>query len=158
MSTETHAPPEPVRDGPKERLGRSFKATMGSVRRLRGRETHQPGDLSFAQYGLLFGLEDKPELPTRELAVIADLSAATATQMLDHLEASRLVARVRSEHDKRVVLISLTDSGRAAIMARKARFQSRWDAALTDFSDDELLAAAAVLDRLSEMFDELPAE
>jgi DNA-binding MarR family transcriptional regulator len=158
VSPETQAAEAVGLDGPKERLGRSFKATMGSVRRLRGRETHTPGDLSFAQYGLLFGLEDKPELPTRELAVIADLSAATATQMLDHLEASGLVARVRSEHDKRVVLISLTDSGRAAIMARKARFQSRWETALADFTDDELLAAAAVLDRLSAMFDEFPAE
>jgi DNA-binding MarR family transcriptional regulator len=160
VSPKTQAPAPQVLalDEPKERLGRSFKATMGSVRRLRGRETHTPGDLSFAQYGLLFGLEDKPELPTRELAVIADLSAATATQMLDHLEVSGLVARVRSQHDKRVVLISLTDSGRAAIMARKARFQSRWASALADFTDDELMATAAVLDRLSAMFDEFPAE
>jgi DNA-binding MarR family transcriptional regulator len=149
---------ERMLDGPKERLGRSFKATMGSVRRLRGRETHKPGALSFAQYGLLFGLEDKSELPTRELAVFADLSAATATQMLDHLEASGLVARVRSEHDRRVVLVSLTTSGRAAIGARKARFQTRWEAALADFSDAELVVAAAVLDRLSAMFDEIPAE
>jgi DNA-binding MarR family transcriptional regulator len=148
---------EPVPEAPSQRLGRSFKATMGAVRRLRGRETHRHGDLSFAQYGLLFGLEDKPELSTRELAVMADLSAATATQMLDHLEASGLVARTRSEQDKRVVLVSLTASGREAIIARKARFQSRWDEALAEFSDDELAVAAAVLDRLSAMFDEIPA-
>jgi DNA-binding MarR family transcriptional regulator len=148
---------EPVPEAPSQRLGRSFKATMGAVRRLRGRETHRHGDLSFAQYGLLFGLEDKPELSTRELAVMADLSAATATQMLDHLEASGLVARTRSEQDKRVVLVSLTASGREAIIVRKARFQSRWDEALAEFSDDELAVAAAVLDRLSAMFDEIPA-
>jgi DNA-binding MarR family transcriptional regulator len=149
---------EPVLEAPSQRLGRSFKATMGAVRRLRGRETHKCGALSFAQYGLLFGLEDKAELSTRELSKMGDLSAATATQMLDHLEASGLVARTRSEQDKRVVLVSLTASGREAIMARKARFQSRWDEALAEFSDDELVVAAAVLDRLSAMFDDIPAE
>jgi DNA-binding MarR family transcriptional regulator len=160
MSPETQAPPPEglALDGPKERLGRSFKSTMGSLRRLRGRETHKPGALSFAQYGLLFGLDDRDELPTRELAVMADLSAATATQMLDHLEAAGLVVRTRSKHDKRVVLVSLSSRGREAIMARKARFQARWDTALAEFSDDELRAAAAVLDRLSAMFDEIPAD
>lgn len=158
MSTLIKATVEPVLEAPSQRLGRSFKAAMGAVRRLRGRETHRCGALSFAQYGLLFGLEDKAELSTRELSKMADLSAATATQMLDHLEASGLVARTRSEQDKRVVLVSLTASGREAIMARKARFQSRWDEALAEFSDDELLVAAAVLDRLSAMFDEIPAE
>jgi DNA-binding MarR family transcriptional regulator len=158
MSTLIKATVEPVLEAPSQRLGLSFKATMGAVRRLRGRETHKCGALSFAQYGLLFGLEAKAELSTRELSKMADLSAATATQMLDHLEASGLVARTRSEQDKRVVLVSLTASGREAIMGRKARFQSRWDEALAEFSDDELLVAAAVLDRLSAMFDEIPAE
>ena len=39
-----------------DELGRSFRAAMAAVRRLRGRETHRPGELSFAQYSLLFGL------------------------------------------------------------------------------------------------------
>ena len=158
MTSEVKTAPAPVLEEPSQRLGRSFKSTMGSLRRLRGRETHKCGALSFAQYGLLFGLEDKDELPTRELAVMADLSAATATQMLDHLETSGLVARTRSDYDKRVVLVSLTASGREAIMAHKARFQSRWGEALAEFSDDELLVASAVLDRLAAMFDEIPAD
>jgi DNA-binding MarR family transcriptional regulator len=156
MSAVMRAPAaDPGLESPSERLGRSFKTTMGAVRRLRGRETHHSDDLSFAQYGLLFGLEGRAAMPTWELAALADLSPATATQMLDHLETAGLVVRVRSEHDKRVVLISLTDSGRDAITARQARFQLRWDAALADFSDTELLAAAAVLDRLAAMFDEI---
>ena len=39
-----------------EQLGHSFKTAMAAVRRLRGRETHRPGELSYAQYALLFGL------------------------------------------------------------------------------------------------------
>ena len=142
-----------------EQLGRSFKTAMAAVRRLRGRETHHPGELSYAQYGLLFGLADGgTELSARELACAADLSPATVTQMLDHLAATGLVARVRSELDKRVVLISLTGRGRALVTERRALFEPRWRAALAQFSDDELQTAAAVLVRLGALFDEYAAD
>jgi len=138
-----------------EQLGRSFKVAMAAVRRLRGRETHRPGEPSYAQYGLLFGLADGPgELSARDLACAADLSPATVTQMLDHLAAAGLVARVRSEVDKRVVMTSLTERGRALVAERKALFEPRWRAALAEFDDEELHIAAAVLTRLGAMFDD----
>jgi DNA-binding MarR family transcriptional regulator len=137
-------------------LGRAFKGCVGAVRRLRGRETRgTPGELSDAQFGLLFGLRDHEALPTSELALLADLSPATATEMLDGLAASGLVSRVRSERDRRVVLTSLTERGRALVAERYARFAPRWEAALAEFSDDEVRIAAAVLDRLHAMFDEI---
>jgi DNA-binding MarR family transcriptional regulator len=146
------APAEPL--DPYENLGRAFKGAMASVRRLRGRETHRPGELSYAQYGLLFGLADGCTRSARELAEMADLSPATVTQMLDHLAEGGLVVRVRSDEDKRVVLTSLTARGRDVIEQRRARMEPRWRAALAEFSDEELLVAAAALDRLSEVFDE----
>jgi DNA-binding MarR family transcriptional regulator len=134
-------------------LAGAFKACVGALRRLRGRETRHAGALSDAQYGLLFGLREHETLPTSELALMADLSPATATGMLDGLEASGLVSRVRSDRDRRVVLTSLTERGRALVDERHARFAPRWAAALAEFSDDELRTAAAVLHRLREMFD-----
>ncbi len=137
-------------------LARAFKGCLRAVRRLRGRETKSaPGELSDAQYGLLFGLRDHAALPTSELAFLADLSPATVTGMLDALEASGLVTRVRSDRDRRVVLTSLTDRGRALVDERHARFAPRLEAALAEFSDAELQTAAAVLDRLRGMFDEI---
>lgn len=138
-----------------EQLGLSFKHAMASMRRLRGRETHRPGELSFAQYGLLFSLARGCALSSRELAEQADVTAATATQMLDSLEAGGLVQRVRSRDDKRVVLTSLTDRGRQVVEERRARHEPRWREALSEFSHNELLTAAAVLDRIAALFDEL---
>ena len=135
-----------------EQLGRSFKRAMAAVRRLRGRETHRPGELSFAQYGLLFGLADGGELSVRELALSADLSPATVTQMLDGLDATGLVERVRSLRDRRVVMISLTGHGAAKVAERRARFEPLWRAALAEFGEDELHCAAAILDRLGALF------
>ncbi|MBV8734587.1 MAG: MarR family transcriptional regulator [Solirubrobacterales bacterium] len=141
-----------------EELARAFKAATAALRRLRGRETHRPGELSYAQYGLLFGLCDGTPRSLRELASAADVSPATAAEMLESLAASGLVARIRSAEDKRVVLTSLTDRGRALIDERRARYEPRWRAALQDFSEEELLTAAGVLERVRAIFDEVAEE
>lgn len=141
-----------------EAIGRAFKGVMAAQRRMRGRQTHRPDELSYAQYGLLFGLYFGESMSLRELALAADVSPATAAEMLDGLEESGLVQRTRSRADKRVVLTSLTDRGKALTDERRARYEPRWRAALADFSDEDLLAAAGVFDALREMFHELADE
>jgi DNA-binding MarR family transcriptional regulator len=151
-------PPAPEREDPLSQVGHSFKAAMGAVRRLRGRETQRLDHLSYAQYGLLFGLADQPEMSASRLAEVADLTPATVTQMLDHLEADGLVARTRSERDKRVVLVTLTEPGRKLIASRRTRFERLWREALAEFDDEQLRNAAAVLDRVRAMFDDFPRD
>jgi DNA-binding MarR family transcriptional regulator len=138
-----------------EAVGRSFKGATAALRRLRGRETHRPGELSYAQFGLLFALNDGAARSSRELAVAADVSPATAAEMLDALAASGLVERIRSADDKRIVLTSLTDRGRALVDQRRSEYEPRWRATLAQFSDRELLSAARVLDAIRAMFDDI---
>lgn len=141
-----------------EQVARSFKGTMAALRRLRGRESHRSGELSDAQYSLLFCLRESDAVRTSELALAADLSPASTTEMLDSLAGAGLVTRVRSDQDRRVVLTSLTERGRELVEERRARFEPRWLAALEDVSESDLLVAAGVLDRLRGLFDELAAE
>jgi DNA-binding MarR family transcriptional regulator len=136
-------------------LGAAFKGTMAAIRRLRGRETHRHGELSFAQYQLLFGLAGDCELSTSKLATAADLAPATVTQMLDGLVATGLVERTRSERDRRVVTCALTDHGREVVTERRADWERRWRQTLSGFSTDEISTAAAVIGRLRTMYDEL---
>jgi DNA-binding MarR family transcriptional regulator len=146
---------------PTGQLGLAFKRAMVAVRKLRGRETHRSGQISYAQYGLLFGLAGTGELSARELAEQADLTPGTVTQMLDHLEAGGLVRRTRSAQDRRIVFSALTERGAAVVAERKAQMEPRWQAALAEFSDRDLTAAARVLNRLADYFDTLhdhPAE
>jgi MarR family transcriptional regulator, organic hydroperoxide resistance regulator len=141
-----------------QQVARSFKRAMGAVRRLRGRETHRAGELTDAQYGLLFCLRDQAHMSVRDLAYAAELSPASVTEMLDGLAAEGLVDRRRSERDRRVVLTSLTDSGRGLVEERRARFEPRLRAALEPFGEDELVVAAAVLERLRGLFEEIADE
>ena len=148
----------PLRPGPETpygQLGLAFKRAMVAVRRLRGRETHRSDQVSYAQYGLLFGLAGMCERSARDLAEHADLTPATVTQMLESLEAQGLVTRIRSEQDRRVVLSSLTERGEQLVAERHAQMEPRWRAALDGFDDAELVVAARVLDRLADYFDAL---
>jgi len=138
-----------------ETLGVAFRGLLGAVRRMRGRETRTHDALSDAQYRLLFGLRDIDTMSSGELAELADLSPATATQMLEALAAGGLVRRERSSEDRRVVLTSLTARGMALLEARHARFMPRWTEALAPFSEAELRTTAAVLESLRAMFDDI---
>jgi DNA-binding MarR family transcriptional regulator len=136
----------------------SFKAAMAAVRRLRGRDTHRPGEVSYAQCSLLFALAERGELTASELASVADVAPATASQMLDSLAAGGFVERSRSDRDRRLVLVSLTARGGELVTARRARFEQLWADALVEFSESELVTATAVLDRARAVFDEIAAE
>ena len=145
----------PGAETPHGQLGVAFKRAMVAVRRLRGRETHRSGQISYAQYGLLFGLAGMCERSARDLAEHADLAPATVAQMLESLESHGLVTRTRSEQDRRVVLSSLTERGEQLVAERHAQMEPRWRAALDQFDDAELVVAARVLDRLADYFDAL---
>jgi len=138
-----------------EALAQSFKRATAAARRLRGRETQKPGGLSHAQYQVLFELLRRGELPAGGLAAVADVSPASMTQMLDRLADAGLVERVRSEEDRRIVGARLTDAGREACEERRAALEPLWREMLTGFSATELHTAAAVLDRLTALYERL---
>lgn len=138
-------------------LAKSFKRVFRTLRRLRGRDTHLAGDdVSHAQFELLIELYERGPLPAGELAIAAQLTPATVTQMLDHLASSGHVERTRSDADRRIVVTRLTALGRRKVQDKRALWQTRWQEALSDLSAEELRVAAQVLDRLGSMFDETP--
>ena len=137
-----------------ELLG-AFRQVFRAAARMRGRDTHLPGtELSHAQYELLAELHDHGELSAGELAAAAQLSAASVTQMLDHLAGSGHVERVRLERDRRVVISRLTDRGRREIEAKRERFRARWEQALADLDSEQLRAATHTLTRLRAVFED----
>jgi DNA-binding MarR family transcriptional regulator len=150
--------PAPTADPREERLtelGQAFRRAYRSLRRLRGRDTHLlDGEISHAQFELLAELRERGPLPAGELAHVAGLSAATVSQMLDHLATDGQVKRVRSETDRRVVLIELTTLGRRRVETTKALWRKRWVVALNGVDDEELRITSSVLQRIGAVFEE----
>jgi DNA-binding MarR family transcriptional regulator len=143
---------------PSGQVGLAFKRAMVAVRRLRGRESQRIGQLSYAQYGLLHGLSERFGCSARDLAEHSNLSPATVTQMLEHLESTGLVTRTRSEQDRRVVISELTERGAAIVAERQQEMEARWIDALSDITADELAASVKVLNRVADLFESLGAE
>jgi DNA-binding MarR family transcriptional regulator len=137
-------------------LGIAFRRAFRSLRSLRGRDTHRGDELGHAQFELLGELYAGGPMHAGELAEAVAASAATVSGMLDHLCASDLVERTRSETDRRIVVVKLTRRGRRKVEARKALWQRRWQEALEGIDEDELRNATAVLDRIGGIFSERP--
>ena len=141
-----------------DELGRAFRRVFRTLSRLRGRDTHLGGaELSHAQFELLIVLYERGELAAGELAAAAQLTPGTVTQMLEHLAESGHVERVRSETDRRVVVSRLTTQGMRKIEAKRAAWQERWESALQGMGPGELRAATRVLQRLGDVFADVPA-
>ncbi len=85
-----------------------------------------------------------------DLARALGIESPTLTRHLDNLEQSGLVARRRSEADRRAVRVELTDAGaevHARMLTAVIAFNRRLQAGI---GRDELQQLVALLDRLAE--------
>ena len=140
-------------------LGKAFRRVFRSLRRLRGRDTHLLGsEVSHAQMELLIELSEQGPLSAGELALAAQLTPATVTQMLEHLAASGHVERTRSELDRRVVVTRLTPQGEHKVQAKRELWQARWESVLADVDAHDLRTTTRVLERLNAVFADVPNE
>jgi MarR family transcriptional regulator, organic hydroperoxide resistance regulator len=134
-----------------------FGCLLGAERRLRGRDQHRKVEdgLTIAHVRALFALDRSEPATAGEIAETARISPASVTGMLDDLERDGIVTRVRSDTDRRRVLVTLTDEGRALLKKRRRLWLQRWDAAMADVPERDLEAAAAVMSRIGALLDEL---
>jgi len=77
------------------------------------RETIRDTDLTPPQYFVLTLLWEKDGRPFKDLAAAVGCSRATMTGIVDTLERKGLVTREPNPHDRRSLLVKLTQRGRA---------------------------------------------
>lgn len=112
--------------------------------------------LTRAEGGLLSTLAAGPRRIT-ELAVSEVLAQPTVTQLVDRLQRRGLVERARDARDGRVVLVSITDAGRAALEGTREEYRVTLRAAAADLPDadlDALVDATRALERLIDAVQE----
>jgi len=128
-----------------------------ATRRARGRAAGPlagGSGLSLAQYQLLEGLRSAGELTVSELAVGAGVATPTATRMLDGLVRDGRVTRRTADHDRRAVLIALTEDGRAAVDEAGRRVEAGRARIRDSLTPAEQEQAAALLRRLAAVVEE----
>ncbi len=143
------------REAALDRVGEMYSGLARAQRRLRGRDAMQPGRLTAPQVNLLRPLAENGPMSSGQLAEAAGLTPATTTHMLDQLAVAGVVERTRQEHDRRVVITSLTDHGAKLLDDRVEEMRRAWALALGGFEADELEKAADVLEAICRFTDDL---
>jgi MarR family transcriptional regulator, organic hydroperoxide resistance regulator len=154
----TGAGAPPAESAATEAVRLAFVELMGAERRLRARDRKcAKGELTQSHIRALFTIDKSASgaATAGDLAKAAELSPASVTAMLDHLEADGIISRSRSSTDRRVVVVTLTDSGRALLEAKRTAWRHRGATALAGVSDEHLQAAADVMRRMAGLLDEL---
>lgn len=94
--------------------------------------------LTASRFGVLEALWHLGPLNQRDLGRKILKSSGNVTVVVDHLERDGLVARTRDRHDRRLVIVSLTDVGRACIEAAYPHHVARIVAAFAVLSPAEV--------------------
>lgn len=90
---------------------RLYSASKEIVRRYK--PYLDPLGLTYTQYIVMMALWAEESLSVKELGARLRLESSTLTPLLKKLEAAGYVSRERSKEDERVLVVTLTDEGRA---------------------------------------------
>ncbi|MEU3574492.1 MarR family transcriptional regulator [Kitasatospora sp. NPDC036755] len=147
--------PAPARHLALDRLARAAYSLSAADSRLRGRATRTPGALSLTHARALRALADNGPLPIGQLAAATETTGAATTQLVNGLAAAGYVTRERPEGDKRSVLVTLTDTGRARHAERQTALAQALDTALAHLDTQALEATTDALRHLATIYDQL---
>lgn len=100
-------------------------ADMGRLRSLRDPLAQFASGLTPPQMHCVMWLGLEGALPSRILAERIGCGQPTLTGVVDRLEQLHLVERVRSQDDRRVVRVTLTDAGRKLHKAIDSAFEAQ---------------------------------
>jgi DNA-binding MarR family transcriptional regulator len=127
-----------------------FESALALVDVLDTELDHEAG-IPMRWYDVLVQLEESPEgIPMNALAERILFSKSGFTRLVDRMEEAGLVLRVRPEHDRRSILVVLTEPGRE--MMERARRYHRDGIERhfsTHLSDHEIKALTRALEKIS---------
>jgi len=113
-STSPVTPRQPARVQAEQEVLRKFRIIFSSARK-HFRSVEERCGVSGSQLWALIELRDHPGLRVSELALLMSVHLSTASNLLDKLEANRLIRRERTDKDHRVVRLYLTSAGKTVV-------------------------------------------
>ena len=130
-----------------ESLGWLVKQVMGAIGQQADRYL-APLGMTHAQWSPLLRLRLQGECPVATLASELNLDAGALTRLLDRLEAKGLVRRERCSHDRRVVMVSLSEEGFAATANAPQALAEIYNQLLAGFSEPEWRSLIDMIKRI----------
>jgi DNA-binding MarR family transcriptional regulator len=130
-----------------ESIGYLLRQAVAAV--ARGAETEMRScGLTAVQWAPLMMISRGGAATAANLARELNTDTGAMTRMLDRLEAKGLLCRTRSSSDRRVVELTLTDSGRSAVERIPFNLSRAYNAQLAGFTAAEFAVLKDLLRRL----------
>lgn len=115
-----------------------------------------PSEVTFPQTRLLLILERMGRVPSSRLAAAMGVNASSVTRLADKLEALGYLARGRDAHNRSVVTVEVTESGRALVGRLMDLRHTALSSVLGRMSGPQRRAAAASARRIVGAAETLP--
>ena len=122
----------------------SVRAMMGAMRHKRMADAGPMADPTRGRGRVLALLRLRDGISTREMAEVLGIRVSSLNETLARMEADGVIVRRQSEEDRRVMLVDLTDEGRAL----KAPNNNLPDLLFGDFSEEEAEQLGGYFDRM----------
>lgn len=110
--------------------------------------------LTIAEIHTLAAVGLHGSVPMKTIAANLEVTLATVNASVGKLEKKGYLTRVRSEQDRRQMLVSLTNSGRKAVRVHDAFHRKMVDRALEGLTPEEEAALVKALTNVKSFFDE----
>lgn len=110
---------------------------------------HRPRGWSWGGFRVLFVLWLSGPLEAKRVAQLSGMSRAAVSALVNTLERDGLVSRKQAEHDRRAVLLNLTDAGHDAITSAYEAHNEREQAWANALSKPEQTILIGLLEKLT---------
>lgn len=124
-----------------------LRAVLALGRRLRAERP--TGGVTLAELSILAALRRLGPVSAKRLSDEERLQPQSLTRLIASLEREDLILRSRSQHDRREILITLSEQGRSVLMddlrARRAWLEKAMASALSERERVQLLTGCAVM-------------
>jgi DNA-binding MarR family transcriptional regulator len=120
---------------------------------MRSRQLSKEVGLTGPQLLILQKVGKQSGVMVREIADDINLSSATVTNILDRMEAKKLIERIRSTEDKRKVGVFITDEGKQALSTAPMPLQEHFTARFNGLEEWEQSQMVSTLQRIAAMMD-----
>src|SRR5215472_13626123 len=124
-----------------------------------GRELRQEkiAGVSPHQVGLMIAIKYTPGVTVGQLAAEERVSTAAMSKRVSRLERDGLVARTKSEADRRCVGLTLTEDGQRTLRRVRSRRTAYLASRLGDLTPTELAAVGTAADALAQLLESTEA-
>lgn len=141
-----------VRLDTEDQIVAAIRRIMRAVELHSRRLVEQVG-LTGPQLAVLRAAAHSGPTPVGAIARAVHLSQPTVTGILDRLERRGFLQRMRAQHDRRAVNISVTDEGRALLERAPSLLQDQFRTKLDRLHDWEQSLMLSILQRIAAMME-----